>query len=82
MSDYDGFKGGFDLTAAMQSFRDNPAPHGKKQFFRQLKGAKLLVPYQGDAMNVAALHILQVKYSFRHSHRHMSLQGNIRSGII
>lgn len=29
---------------------------GKKQFFRQLKEAKLLVPYQGDTMNVAALH--------------------------
>ena len=56
MSAYDGFKGGFDLTAAMQSFRENPTKEGKKQFFRQLKGARLFVPYQGDAMNVAALH--------------------------
>ena len=56
MKAYDGFTEGLDLAAAMESFRDNPTLQGKKQFFRQLKEAKLLVPYQGDTMNVAALH--------------------------
>ena len=56
MKAYDGFTEGLDLAAAMESFSDNPTLQGKKQFFRQLKEAKLLVPYQGDTMNVAALH--------------------------
>ena len=56
MKAYDGFAGSFDLVTAMERFRGNPTKEGKKQFFRQLKEAKLLVPYQGDTMNVAALH--------------------------
>lgn len=46
----------FDLVAAMESFRDDPTKHGRRRFFQALKHARLLVPYQGDAMNVAALH--------------------------
>ena len=52
----DNFAEGFDLVKAMERFRDNPTEQGKRQFFKELKDAQLLVPYQGDTMNVAALH--------------------------
>ena len=55
----DNFAEGFDLVKAMEKFRDNPTEQGKRQFFKELKDAQLLVPYQGDTMNVAATTLLR-----------------------
>ena len=52
----------------------------KKQFYNELKGVKFIVPYQGDAMNVAVLKNSKGEMllpAFKHNHHNPELKNKI-----